>query len=113
MFPLFPDTSVFLSWIKHCLIKSKILSDFCGFPMSIGSEVLLPRDFDELPDFRYPAIYTNGHFGGSFNFDTDPASDTEAARRSAADANVKTGYQFAKEWSGENFPRMEIGRAHV
>src|SRR3546814_4733197 len=74
--------------------------------MSIGAEVLLPRDFDEHPDVRYPAIYTNGHFGGSFNFDTDPASDTEAARRSAADANVKTGYQFAKEWSGENFPRM-------
>src|SRR3546814_11187084 len=74
--------------------------------MSIGAEVLLPRDFDEHPDVRYPAIYTNGHFGGSFNFDTDPASDTEAARRSAADANVKTGYQCAKEWSGENFPRM-------
>src|SRR3546814_13973690 len=35
-----------------------------------------------------------------------PASDSEGARRAAADANVKTGYRFAQEWSGEKFPRM-------
>lgn len=97
-----PDTP----WIKRVRIKSKILSDFWGLPMYIGAEVLLPKDFGRHPDARYPAIYTFGHFGGSFNFDTDPASDSEAARRSAADANVETGYQFAKQWMGENFPRM-------
>src|SRR3546814_7925585 len=75
-------------------------------PMTIGAEVLIPKDFDKHPGARYPAIYTYGHFGGSFNFDTDPASDSEGARRAAADANVKTGYRFAQEWSGEKFPRM-------
>jgi len=97
-----PDTP----WIKRVRIKSKILSDFWGMPMTIGAEVLIPKDFDKHPGARYPAIYTYGHFGGSFNFDTDPASDSEGARRAAADANVKTGYQFAQEWSGEKFPRM-------
>src|SRR3546814_11782869 len=75
-------------------------------PMTIGAEVLIPKDFDKHPGARYPAIYTYGHFGGSFNFDTDPASDSEGARRAAADANVKTGYRFAQEWSGEKLPRM-------
>src|SRR3546814_6840232 len=75
-------------------------------PMTIGAEVLLPKDFDKHPAARYPAIYTYGHFGGSFNFTTDPKSDTEAARRAAADGSVKTGYQFSQEWVGENFPRM-------
>lgn len=97
-----PDTP----WIKRVRIKSKLLSDFWGMPMYIGAEVLLPKDFDRHPDARYPAIYTYGHFGGSFNFDTDPASDSEAARRAAADANVKTGYQFYQAWNGDDFPRM-------
>ena len=97
-----PDTP----WIKRVRIKSKILSDFWGVPMTIGAEVLLPKDFAKHPGARYPAIYTFGHFGEPFNFNPDPASDTEDERRSAADANVKTGYQFAREWMGENFPRM-------
>ncbi len=93
-------------WIKRVRIESKILSDFWGVPMSIGAEVLLPKGFAEHPDARYPAIYTYGHFGAPFNFDPDPASDTDGARRSAASANVKTGYQFSREWNGDNFPRM-------
>lgn len=97
-----PDTP----WIKRVRIKSKILSDFWGMPMYIGAEVLLPKDFAKHPDARYPAIYTFAHFGGSFNFDPDPASDSEGARRDAADANVKSGYQFAQEWMGDKFPRM-------
>src|SRR3546814_19035632 len=34
-------------WIKRVRIKSKILSELWGLPMSIGAEVLLPRDLDE------------------------------------------------------------------
>lgn len=97
-----PDTP----WIKRVRIKSKILSDFWGFPMTIGADVLLPKGFAENPDARYPAIYTFGHRDAPFRFDTDPASDTEQQRAAAADANVETGYQFAREWMGERFPRM-------
>lgn len=103
-----PDTP----WIKRVSIKSKILSDFWGVPMTIGAEVLLPKGWAENPKARYPAIYTFGHFGGPFNFNDDPKSDSDRARAAAADANVKTGYQFAQEWMGAKFPRM-VGIALV
>lgn len=93
-------------WIKRIRIKSKILSDFWGVPMTIGAEVLLPKGFDQRPGVRFPAIYTFGHFGAPFNFNPDPASDTEGARRAAADANVETGYQFSRQWMGDKFPRF-------
>src|SRR3546814_2216357 len=73
-----PDTP----WIKRVRIKSKILSDFWGLPMSIGAEVLLPRDFDEHPDVRYPAIYTNGNFGGRSEEHT---SELQSLRRISYD----------------------------
>jgi hypothetical protein len=93
-------------WIKQVRIKSRILSDFWGLPITIGAEVLLPKGFAENPDARYPAIYTLGHFGGSFSFNTNPASDTPNARAAAADANLQTGYQFAQQWMGDGFPRV-------
>ncbi|MGY4395729.1 hypothetical protein ACVWZA_000890 [Sphingomonas sp. UYAg733] len=100
------DKEVDTPWIKRVTIKSKILSDFWGVPMTIGAEVLIPKGFQDNPKARYPAIYTFGHFGGPFTFDDDPKSDTEGERRNAADANVKTGYQFSQEWKSEKFPRM-------
>ncbi len=93
-------------WIKQIRIKSKILSDFWGLPITIGAEVLLPKGFAENPAARYPAIYTFGHFGGSFNFNADPASDSSGARAAAADSNTETGYQFAQKWMGDGFPRV-------
>src|SRR3546814_1645350 len=75
-------------------------------PISTRTDTLFPYTRSSDRATRYPAIYTYGHFGGSFNFTTDPKSDTEAARRAAADGSVKTGYQFSQEWVGENFPRM-------
>ncbi len=93
-------------WIKQVRIKSRILSEFWGLPITIGAEVLLPRGFAENPGTRYPAIYTFGHFGGSFSFNPDPASDTRAARAAAADSNTESGYQFAQKWMGDDFPRV-------
>ncbi len=93
-------------WIKQVRIKSQILSDFWGLPMTIGAEVLLPKGFAENPNSRYPAIYTFGHFGGSFSFNTNPASDTPNARAAAADGGLQTGYQFAQQWMSDDFPRV-------
>lgn len=93
-------------WIKQVRIPSRILSDFWGLPITIGAEVLLPRGFAENPNSRYPAIYTFGHFGGSFSFNTDPASDTPGARAAAADGNLETGYQFSQKWMSDGFPRV-------
>ena len=93
-------------WIKQVSIKSNILSDFWGLPMTIGAEVLLPKGFAENPNSRYPAIYTFGHFGGSFSFNTNAASDTANARAAAADGGLQTGYQFAQQWMSDDFPRV-------
>lgn len=92
--------------LRHVRIRSEILSRFWGVPMYIGAEVLVPRGFDDHPDARYPSVYTFGHFGAPFNFNPDPASNTPGAQASARDANVRTGYEFAQEWTGDNFPRF-------
>lgn len=93
-------------WIKHVRIPSKVLSDFWGVPMTIGASVLLPKGWADHPNARYPAAYVLGHGDEPFSFSTDPADDSAEARAGAADANVKTGYQFAQEWQSDNFPRM-------
>ena len=97
-----PDTQ----HIKRIRIRSEILSRFWGVPMYIGAEVLLPRGFDEHPNVRYPSVYTFGHFGGPFNFNPDPASNTPGAQANARDANVRTGYEFSQEWLSDGFPRF-------
>lgn len=94
------------AWIKHVRIKSEILSDFWGVPMYLGASVLLPKEFDEYPEVRYPAAYVLGHGDAPFGFEDDPASETENAKARAADANLTTGYQFAQEWMSDDFPRM-------
>jgi len=93
-------------WIKHVRIRSEILSRFWGVPMYIGASVLLPRGFAEHPDAHYPAVYVFGHGDAPFGFETDPATNTPRAQAAAADANVRTGYEFAQEWQSDNFPRM-------
>src|SRR5690348_4221179 len=54
-----PDTR----WVKRIKIKSELLSKFWGQPMYIGATVLLPKGFDQEPARKYPAIYSQGHFG--------------------------------------------------
>ena len=49
-------------WVKHIKIKSKLLSDFWGHPITLGAIVLLPRGYDEHPDVHYPVHYQQGHF---------------------------------------------------
>ena len=56
--PPYEDTK----WVKHVRIESRLLSEFWGRPMSIGANVLLPKDYDEHPDVRYPVHYVQGHF---------------------------------------------------
>ena len=93
-------------WIKQVRIKSRILSDFWGLPITIGAEVLLPKGFAENPNSRYPAIYTFGHFGGSFSFNTIRPAIHQALAPRRPTANLETGYQFAQKWMSDGFPRV-------
>lgn len=110
-----PDTR----WVKRVKIRSELLSKFWGRPMYIGATVLLPTGFDEEPARRYPAIYSQGHFGlgAPFGF-TEQATGGRAGRgggrRAEADSPFgnapasarEPGAQFARDWMSDDFPRF-------
>src|SRR6476661_782218 len=57
------ESPVDTRWVKHIKMKSELLSKFWGAPVYIGATVLVPKGFDESPSARYPAVYSQGHFG--------------------------------------------------
>src|SRR5690242_10396121 len=106
-------------WVKRVKMKSELLSRFWGAPVYIGATVLLPKDFDSTSSQRYPAIYSQGHFGlgAPFGFTDNPndAGRGAGARRPRGDDSVwdasplsarESGAEFAKSWMGDNFPRF-------
>jgi hypothetical protein len=107
-----PDTR----WVKRIKIKSELLSKFWGQPMYIGATVLLPKGFDQEPTRRYPAIYSQGHFGlgAPFGFSEQQAAGRGGGRGTAADSPFgnepssarESGYEFAQNWMSDNFPRF-------
>jgi len=48
--------------VKHVKIESRILSTWWGHPIYLGATVLLPKDYDQHPEVRYPVNYEQGHF---------------------------------------------------
>jgi len=50
--------------VRFVKIRSARVSEFWGRDMYIGANVLLPADYWEDPDRRYPVIYYQGHFPG-------------------------------------------------
>jgi hypothetical protein len=50
--------------VKFVKIRSDLVSEFWGRDMYIGANVLLPADYWENPERRYPVIYYQGHFPG-------------------------------------------------
>jgi len=92
-----PDTA----WVKRVKIRSKLLTDFWGHPFYLGATVLLPKDYDRHPEQRYPVIYSQGHFGlgAPFGFTEQRPEQTGGGRGQA-------GYEFARQWMGDDFPRM-------
>ncbi len=103
-------------YIKHIKIQSKLLSDFWGQPMYLGAHVLLPEGFDEHPEAHYPICIFHGHFPRDFGgfSETPPDPDLEADYSARFDVNgynriqQEAAYQFYKEWTGPDFPRMLI-----
>ncbi|HJU25384.1 MAG TPA: alpha/beta hydrolase-fold protein [Rhodanobacteraceae bacterium] len=93
-------------WLRHVRIHSKILSKFWGTDVSVVAHVLLPKGFDAHPDARYPLIIPWEQGDRPFSFDSDPATNTEEAKRRAALSNLKTGYEFYQEWNSDHFPRV-------
>ncbi|HEX6189986.1 MAG TPA: hypothetical protein VFZ40_18050 [Pyrinomonadaceae bacterium] len=101
-------------YIKHVKIQSKLLTEFWGRPMYIGAHVLLPEGFDEHPNARYPLAIFHGHFpaniGGFRETPPDPNLKPDYSERFKLEGYNRIvqehAYQFYKEWTGPNFPRM-------
>lgn len=103
-------------YIKHVKIQSQMLTKFWGRPMYLGACVLLPEGFDTHPEARYPLAIFHGHFpatfGGFRETPPDPNLKPDYSERfKLAGYNrivEEQAYQFYKEWTGPNFPRMVI-----
>ncbi len=50
--------------VRFVKIRSEEVSEFWGHDMSIGANILLPADYWENPNRRYPVLYMQGHFPG-------------------------------------------------
>ena len=48
--------------VKRIKIQSTILTKWWGRPIYLGATVLLPKDYDQHPEVRYPVNYEQGHF---------------------------------------------------
>ena len=103
-------------YIKHVKIQSKLLTEFWGRPMYVGACVLLPEGFETHREARYPLIINHGHFPYTFGgFREDPPDqDLEPDYSKRFNLNgynriqQEYAYQFYKEWTGPDFPRMVI-----
>lgn len=103
-------------YIKHVRIQSKLLTEFWGRPMHLGACVLLPEGFDSHPEARFPLAIFHGHFpatfGGFRETPPDPNLKPEYSERFRLEGYNRIAqehaYQFYKDWTGPNFPRMVI-----
>lgn len=101
-------------YIKHIKILSKRLTEFWGRPMYLGAHILLPEGFDDHPNVKYPLAIFHGHFSQDFDgFRTIPPDENLKpdynSRFGIAGYNKlvqQEAYQFYKEWTGPNFPRV-------
>jgi hypothetical protein len=101
-------------YVKYVRMRSALLSNFWGTDMYLGAWVLLPEGFDARPNARYPLVINHGHFpSGVDNWrETPPDPNLEpdySTRFSLAGYNriqQEYSYQFYKEWTGPDFPRV-------
>ena len=104
-FPERKDTK----YIKHVRIQSKLLTEFWGRPMHLEAIVLLPEGFEEHPEARYPLMIYQGHHHRTFY---TPVGFRETPPEPGLTEYEKTyeemSYQFYKDWTGPDFPRMII-----
>ncbi len=114
------ESPVDTRWVKHIKMKSELLSKFWGAPVYIGATVLVPNGFDESSTARYPAVYSQGHFGlgAPFGF-VDPSQPAETGRGNGrgrgSEPSVwdptptsarESGLEFGKSWTSAGFPKF-------
>ncbi len=74
--------------VKRIKIQSAILTKWWGHPIYLGATVLLPKDYDQHPEVKYPVNYEQGHFS------------------LGAPGGYGRGGQFDRFWMAEGTPRF-------
>ncbi len=82
-----PDTDL----VKHIKMRSQLLSEFHGRPIDLRAGVILPRDFAQHPERRYPLRV---HIGGY------------ASRYTGVDHMMADGSRFRRTWMADDAPAM-------
>jgi len=99
-------------YIKHVRIQSELLTAFWGRPMHLEAIVLLPEGFDEHPEARYPLMLYHGHHSREWRagvrFREDPVDAEREALEGYDLTQAEYSYQFYKDWTGPDFPRVII-----
>ena len=103
-------------FIKHIKIQSDLLTEFWGRPMHLGAHVLLPKDFDQYPEARYPLMVFHGHFPSDFGgFRTeppDPDLEPDYSERFRVEGYSRIvqqeAYDFYQTWISDDFPRFLV-----
>jgi len=103
-------------WIKHIKLKSEKLSAFWGRDIYLGAHILLPKNFDQHPEAKYPLMIFHGHFPSDFGgFRTTPPDQNlepvYSDRFNVEGYNVtqqEEAYNFYQRWNDPDFPRFLI-----
>ena len=108
-----PEDSEYIRRIK---IRSERLSEFWGTDVYLRAHVLVPHDFDQHPEARFPLAIFHGHFPADFGgFRTTPPNPDEPcvySKRFDLDCynriEQKEAYDFYRYWISDDAPRMLI-----
>lgn len=99
-------------YIRHVRIQSELLTAFWGRPMHLEAIVLLPEGFDEHPEARYPLMLYHGHHSREWRAGVRFREDLVDAESEALEGydltQAEYSYQFYKDWTGPDFPRVII-----
>ncbi len=103
-------------YIKHVRLKSELLSKFWGKPVYLGANILLPKDFENHPEAKYPLMVFHGHFTHTFGGFSEAPPDTmqpeiNNERFQMDEYNnyeQEYAFRFYKEWIAPDFPRFVI-----
>lgn len=94
-------------YLRYVHLKSAKLSAFWGRDMYLNAWVLLPPEWAEHGDARYPTVVYQDHFSPTFGlaFRTTPAT---AEMKGRERARAMQGYQFYEDWTNGRVPHMLV-----
>ena len=92
-------------WIKHVRVTSRLLSEFWGEPVQLEACVLLPWQFYEKPDVKFPTFLYHGHYHEDWAtpayFSTKPAP---AGLTGYALVQAQYAYALYQNWTSSDGP---------